>query len=102
MRVDVSPEADEFVRRQGGHVWVWVARPFVCCWGMPAFMHAATAPPKGMSDADFSSVRSDDLNGLDVRFRSPAGRMPDVLEIGLRGKRRPHVEAYWDGCTYAL
>jgi hypothetical protein len=25
-----------------------------------------------------------------------------VLEIGVRGKRRPHVEAYWDGCIYAL
>jgi len=25
-----------------------------------------------------------------------------VLEIGLRGKRRPRVEAYWDGCIYAL
>ena len=27
---------------------------------------------------------------------------PDVLEIGLRGRRRPRVEAYWDGCLFAL
>ena len=40
--------------------------------------------------------------GLDVWYRIPGGRRPDVLEIGLRGKRRPRVEAYWDGCLYAL
>jgi hypothetical protein len=25
-----------------------------------------------------------------------------VLEIGLRGRHRPRVEAYWDGCLFAL
>jgi hypothetical protein len=39
---------------------------------------------------------------LEVWYRIPGGRRPDVLEIGVRGKRRPHVEAYWDGCIYAL
>lgn len=97
VRVDVSPEAEEFVRRQGGQVWVWAAHPRVCCWGTPAFMHAATEAPPGMSG--FSPVPSE---GLDVWFRIPAGRLPDVLEIGLRGKRHPRVEAFWDGCTYAL
>ena len=28
--------------------------------------------------------------------------LPDVLEIGLRGRRRPRVEAYWDGCLMAM
>ena len=40
--------------------------------------------------------------GLEVWFRAPAGRMPDVLEVGIRGRRHPRVEAYWDGCAYAL
>jgi len=30
------------------------------------------------------------------------GRVPDMLEIGLHGRRRPRVEAYWDGCRFAL
>ena len=34
--------------------------------------------------------------------RAPAGRMPDILEIGVRGRRHPRVEAYWDGCSFAL
>lgn len=97
MRVDISPEAEQFVRGQGGQLWVWVSRPWACCWGTPAFMNAATAPPPGMSG--FSPVHAE---GLDVWFRIPSGRLPEVLEIGMRGKRRPRVEAYWDGCTYAL
>jgi hypothetical protein len=32
----------------------------------------------------------------------PLGQLPDVLEIDLRGKRKPRVEAYWDGCLLAL
>jgi hypothetical protein len=97
VRVDVSAEAEDFVRGQGGKVWVWVARPWACCWGTPAFMYAATAPPPGMSG--FSPA---DSSELEVWFRAPAGRMPDVLEIEMRGRRHPRVEAYWDGCAYAL
>jgi hypothetical protein len=54
-------------------------------------MHAATQRPP-----DLSGFR------LEIWFRAPAGRNPDVLEIGLRGRRRPQVEAYWDGCRFAL
>jgi hypothetical protein len=60
-------------------------------------MHAATVPPAGLSG--FSPAHAD---GLEVWFRAPAGRMPDVLEIGVRGRRHPRVEAYWDGCSFAL
>ena len=62
-----------------------------------AYMHAATGRPPGLSG--FSLVYQD---GVEIWFRAPAGRAPDVLEIGLRGRRRPRVEAYWDGCLIAL
>ena len=97
VRVEVSPEAEEFVRGQGGQVWVWAARPLRCCWGTPAYMYAATKPP-----SDPSEFRPIHLAGLEVWYRIPGDRRPDVLEIGMRGKRRPRVEAYWDGCIYAL
>ena len=99
MRVNVSAEAEELVRGRGGQLWVWAAHPRVCCWGTPAYMHAATAPPPGVTG--FSRVPAADT-GLEVWFRAPAGRRPDVLEIGLRGSRRPRVEAYRDGCAYVL
>ena len=97
MQVDVSSEAAALVRQRGGRLWVWAARPRVCCWGTPAYMHAATERPSGLSG--FSQVWQ---SGVEIWFRAPAGRMPDVLEIGLHGKRRPRVEAYWDGCSIAL
>ncbi len=97
MRVEVSPEAVAFVRERGGRLWVWAARPRVCCMGTPAYMHAATEQPPGLSG--FTPVPAE---GLDVWFRAPAGRVPDLLEIGLHGRRRPRVEAYWDGCLVAL
>jgi hypothetical protein len=97
MRLDVSAEAGEYVRAQGGQLWVWAAHPRVCCWGSPAYLHTATAPPTGLSG--FSPVRSGDLG---IWFRATAGRHPDFLEIGMRGRRHPRVEAYWDGCAFVL
>jgi hypothetical protein len=97
VRVDMSADAGDFVREHGGKLWVWAAHPRVCCWGTPAFMHAATAPPQGLSG--FNPVP---VAGLEVWFRAPGGRLPDFLEIELRGRRHPRVEAYWDGCSYAL
>jgi hypothetical protein len=97
VRVDVSPEAGELLRERGGRLWIWASRPWACCWGTPAYLRAATAPPPGLSG--FSPV---DAPGLEVWFRAPAGRLPDVLEIALRGRRHPRVEAFWDGCAYVL
>src|SRR5260221_13083591 len=96
MRVKVSPEAAAMVRERGGRLWVWAARPPVCCWGTPAYMHAATERPASL--CGFSLVSQADV---DIWFRAPAGRSPEVLEIGLRGRRRPRVEAYWDGLRVA-
>ncbi len=99
VRVDVSAEADENLRHRGGRLWVWAARPRVCCWGTPAYMHAAIEPPTGLSG--FGTVPGAPA-GLEIWFRAPAGRFPDMLEIAMRGKRRPRIEAYWDGCSIAL
>jgi hypothetical protein len=95
--VDISGEAAGFVRDRGGALWVWAAHPRLCCTGVPAWMHAATTPPPGLSG--FCPVVAD---GVQVWFRGIGSLRPDVLEIGLRGTRRPRVEAYWDGCLMAM
>jgi len=61
--------------------------------GVHAGGHGPAAGRAGFSPAPAA--------GLDISFRAPARRLPDVLEIGLRGKR-PRVEAYRDGCLIAL
>jgi hypothetical protein len=100
MRVEVSPEAARLLRELGGRLWVWAARPRLCCGGTPAYMHAATEPPSGVSG--FRLVPQTGQDGVEVFFRAPASGVPDVLEIGLHGRRRPRVEAYWDGCRFVL
>ena len=97
MQVVVDPEAAAFIGERGGRLWVWAARPAMCCGGTPSYMHAATAQPASL--LGFTLVPHD---RLELWFRAPAGRVPDVLEIGLHGRRRPRVEAYWDGCLIAL
>jgi hypothetical protein len=96
--VKVSTEAAGFVAITGGELWVWAAHGRMCCAGSPAWMHAATEPPTGLSG--FSEVAAD--GGVRIWFRGVGERLPDVLEIGLRGRRRPRVEAYWDGCLMAM
>ena len=99
MRAEVSAEACEFVRGHGGRLWVWAERPAMCCAGTPAYMHAATEPPRGLSG--FRAVPSAEA-GLQIWFRAPADRFPDVVEVGMRGRRRHRIAAYWDGCLFAL
>jgi hypothetical protein len=97
MRVEVSGEAADFIRDRGGVLWVWSATPRMCCSGTPAMMHAATEPP-----ASLAGFRPAADAPVEVWFRSRGGRQPDVLEIGLAGRRRARVEAYWDGCRMAM
>jgi hypothetical protein len=81
----------------------------MCCSGSPAWMHAATVAPAGKSG--FALVPDDSIDlpptsaagpGVQVFFRTAGGMSPDVLEIGMRGKRHPKVAAYWDGCLMAM
>jgi hypothetical protein len=101
VRVQISTEAANLVSANGGRLWVWAARPRMCCYGAPAWMHAATAPPIGLSG--FTQLPAEALPpGLDVYFRAVGGLTPDVLEIAIEGRRRPKVAAYWDGCLMAM
>jgi hypothetical protein len=97
VKIDASPEAIGHVMAAGGVLWAWAAYPKPCCAGTPAYMHAATRRPRG--DLLFRRIPHPDL---EIWFSAPGGREPDVLEIGMHGRRKPRVEAYWDGCLVAL
>lgn len=97
MRVEITDEAAAFALANGGTLWVWAAYPRLRCGGMQAWMRVATQEPVGRS-----GFRPLAVGGVNVRFRRLGSREPEVLEIGLRGGRRPRVEAYWDGCRYAI
>lgn len=93
MDVLVTDEARDFIAERGGTVFVraGVSR---CCHGAISLLRVGTAAP---ADADrFDPV---DARGLDVRYLGTARGRPDELHIELRGRRRPHLVAYKDGCA---
>jgi len=97
----MSREAAGLIGAAGGKLWVWAAHPRMCCSGAPAWMHAATAPPSGLSG--FTAVGAESLPAeVTIYFRAAAGQCPDVLEIAIEGRRRPKLAAYWDGCLMAM
>jgi hypothetical protein len=101
MRVDISAGAAIHVGEHGGELWVWAARPRMCCSGAPAWMHAATDPPADVTG--FTAVPAAALpGGITVHFRPVGGVRPDVLEIAMQGRRHPRVAGYWDGCLMAM
>jgi hypothetical protein len=97
MRVEVGPDAAGFVPPAGGRLRVWAAVPRVCCGGTPARLRATTGPPP-----DTTGFLAVPVDGLDLYFRGLAGGGPDVLGIALRGRRRPHLDALWEGCAVVL
>lgn len=103
MLVEISSDAAAFVREGGGALWVWAAHPRMCCAGSPAWMHAATRAPDGLSGFEPVPVAAAAANtGVQVYFRAVGELRPDVLEIGLAGRHRRRVAAYWDGCLMAM
>ena len=94
----MSNDAVGFVHGRGGELWVWAAHARMCCSGSPgvdARRNRAAGRPVRVRQ-----VPAD--GGVRVWFRGVGDLLPDVLEIGLRGSRRPRVEAYWDGCLMAM
>jgi hypothetical protein len=99
--VEISSDAAALVRAGGGRLWVWAAHQRMCCAGAPAWMHAATDAPDGLSGFE-DVTAAGATTGVQVYFRAIGDLRPDVLEIGLQGRRRPRVAAYWDGCLMAM
>ena len=95
VKVGASREALDFIREHGGRLYVWADRR-ACCGGT-RFIRSSTERP-GRSEG-FALI---DHDGVELYVKAAAGRLPDELDIGVRGRRRPRVEAYWNGCAYVV
>jgi hypothetical protein len=95
MNVVASPEVGTFVRDHGGRLFVWTdARR--CCGGAMVFL-SADPLPKG--DRSFDRVEA---GTFEVWFAGGRASPPEELRLELKGRRRKHVEAYWDGCVFTI
>ncbi len=94
MKVSVSAEAAQHIRSHGGEIFVWAGGH--CCGGT-RFVEASTRAPR---DARSFVLASD--QGVTVHVRAAGGRLPEKIEVVLRGRRRPRVEAFWNGCAFVV
>ena len=96
IRVVATAEAVRFIQRAGGMLFVRpaVSRSFRLAL---TILRASCDPP-----ARALEYRRVDV-GHFLLFLHPAiRRLPRELDVDLRGRRRPHVEAYWNGLAYVV
>ncbi len=90
-----EPSVADAIRERGGKLFVRTdARR--CCGGGITYLVTAPEPEPGRTYRRF------DAEGFEL-FLDPGGRVaPDELHLDVRGRRRKRIEAYWNGCLYAM
>jgi hypothetical protein len=84
------------VAARGGTLYLRV-RHNRCCSGGLTFLDAGT-------DAHVDATRYETVAGadLEVRLFHLGSVLPTTVSVELRGRIRPHLVAYWDGCAFRL
>jgi hypothetical protein len=93
MRVTADRDALAFIREHGGMVFIRPYRTVFC--GPSVDIEATTEPPRGALGYEREVVAEDFL----LFFHPSIRRRPEELVVAVRGRRRPRVRVYWDGCT---
>jgi hypothetical protein len=92
MRISADQAAVAFISEHGGMVFV---RPYPAVFCAPITdLEATTEPPRGALDYQRAETEP-----FLVFFHPAIRRRPEELVVAVRGRHRPHVRVYWDGCT---
>ena len=92
----MSDQARQYVNARGGTLFLRV-RHNRCCSGGLTFLDASTS---GHGSAERYETQPHD--DLDIRLLHLGSVLPSKVSVEMRGKLRPHLVAYWDGCAYRL
>jgi hypothetical protein len=95
MKVVAAPGVGEFVRGRGGALYVRTD-PHRCCSGNVTYLITRAGPERGREYSRYEA------EGFEVFFSSGRLDLPDELHLEVRGRRKKRVEAYWNGCVYAI
>ena len=95
MWIELTPEVRSYVRERGGLLFVRARRFGSVVCGL-TLLETSTEPPPDALEWRRIEVR-------DVLVFVPrAMRLPDELQLRLRGRFRRRVEALWNGCAYVV
>jgi hypothetical protein len=83
------------VATRGGTVFLRV-RHNRCCSGGLTFLDASTSADR---DLEYETVNA---ANPEVRLFHLGSVLPEKVSVEVRGKVRPHLVAYWDGCAFRL
>ena len=97
MDVVISGPAKEYVAARGGQVFVRSHHYRCCSAGSTTMLDATTVAPD-----DLRGYETFACDGVSVSYAGDASGAPRELSIELRGRRRPRLEAYWDGCAFKI
>jgi len=94
MKITASGPAVEWIRDRGGRLFVWAGAH--CCGGT-RFVESSTEAP-----GDLQVFHREQGPGFELFVRQAGGQIPEEIVVELRGRRRPRLAAYWNGCPYVV
>lgn len=92
-----EPSVAEAIRERGGKLFVRTDL-HRCCGGGITYLVTRSEPEAGRTYRRF------DADGFELFLDAGAKVPPDELhlDVRVRRKKRKRVEAYWNGCLYAI
>ena len=95
MKVVAKPDVTELIRSRGGSLYVWTDA-HTCCGGRMTYLLTGSRPAAGRRFCRY------DAEGFDLWLALGGMAPPDELHLDVKGWRKRRVEAYWNGCAFAL
>jgi hypothetical protein len=94
VRIVATPEAVEYVRSQGGLLYVWT---MTMEYGYhPVFVLEASVESPGV-DHDFRRFEGE---GIQLLFDTGGHELPESVHLDMSGVLRKRIRASWDGHTF--
>jgi hypothetical protein len=95
MKVIAGPEAARLIQEHGGRLFVWTDL-HRCCSGNITYLKTGSALVEGRH------FERTDAAGFELWFDFGSKTPPDELFLEAKGWKKRRVEAYWNGCVYAI
>jgi len=94
--IELTDQARDYVRERGDTLFLRV-RHNRCCSGGLTFLDASTR-----ANGDVDRYESLSATNPEIRLLDLGSVLPTKVSVEVRGKLRPHLVAYWDGCACRL